>query len=94
MAASLISFRVRDGNLKRLGLARPASWRKTILWAVCIAVVRIPIGGLFPEPSGPKGAELIAGTSIDGTCRTGPGLDLCRIRRRNLLQGVPDHASG
>jgi len=59
---ALASFCLRDGNWKRLGFTRPASWRKTILWALAIAVVRLAIGELFPDPAtSPKGSEQIPG---------------------------------
>jgi len=63
---ALVSFRLRDGNWKRLGLTRPASWRKTILWAMAIATVRLAIGALFPEPAGaPKGSDQIPGHPLN-----------------------------
>ena len=65
----LISLRLRDG-WSALGLARPRSWRRTILVALAAAALRILLGTLVIEPvtarlwppiAAPKGASDITG---------------------------------
>ena len=41
-----ISIRVRDGGWKMVGLHKPDSWRKTILWGVLVGVLIIVAGQL------------------------------------------------
>jgi membrane protease YdiL (CAAX protease family) len=41
-----ISIRVRDGGWKMVGLRRPDSWRKTILWGVFAGILIIVAGQL------------------------------------------------
>jgi len=41
-----ISIRLRDGGWKKVGLKRPESWRKTILWGVLAGVLIIASGQL------------------------------------------------
>src|SRR5262249_22725057 len=49
-----ISIRVRDGGWKAVGLRRPASWPKTILWGVLTGILIILAGQV----------AAIAGTSL------------------------------
>ncbi len=66
----LVSVRLLDGSWKALGLGLPASWGKTILFALGAATVRLLLGELvvdpvtariWPAPHAPKGMEQIAG---------------------------------
>ncbi len=41
-----ISIRLRDGGWKTVGLKRPESWRKTILWGIVAGVLIIAAGEL------------------------------------------------
>ena len=41
-----ISIRLRDGGWKRVGLKRPESWQKTILWGLLAGVLIIAAGQL------------------------------------------------
>lgn len=41
-----ISIRVRDGGWKAVGLKKPASWWRTILWGVAVGVLVIILGEL------------------------------------------------
>jgi membrane protease YdiL (CAAX protease family) len=46
----LISLRVRDGVWGVIGLRLPASWRKTILFALAAAAIRILLGQFVTDP--------------------------------------------
>jgi uncharacterized protein len=46
----LLSFAIRNRSLKPMGLALPASWRKTILIALAAAAVRIVVGQFVLDP--------------------------------------------
>jgi hypothetical protein len=46
----LLSFRLRDGGWRVLGLKRPASWRNTILITLAVAAVRLPLGEYAIDP--------------------------------------------
>src|SRR5271169_5588109 len=46
----LISVRVRDGGWRVIGLGWPASWRRTILFALAAAAVRVLLGQFVVEP--------------------------------------------
>ncbi len=68
----LISVRLRDGGWAAMGLARPASWRRTILFALGAAAARILLGELVVDPVtarfwppaiAPAGAEHLAGNA-------------------------------
>src|SRR5512146_1317940 len=52
--AGLISFHLRDGWWKNLGLRAPQSWTRIILIALGLAVLRIVLGDLVVEPLGMK----------------------------------------
>jgi membrane protease YdiL (CAAX protease family) len=46
----LVSLRLRGGSWSATGLKMPASWRRTILFAIAAAALRILIGALVIEP--------------------------------------------
>jgi membrane protease YdiL (CAAX protease family) len=46
----LLSLRLRGGTWSATGLKMPASWRRTILFAIAAAALRILIGALVIEP--------------------------------------------
>ncbi len=46
----LISTRLRDGSWIAMGLRWPASWRRTILFAIAAAAIRILAGSLLIDP--------------------------------------------
>jgi len=46
----LISLRVRDGGWSAMGLHWPVSWRRTVLWALVAAAVRILLGNFVTDP--------------------------------------------
>ncbi len=46
----LVSVRLRDGGWKAMGLGWPASWRRTILFALAAASVRLLLGQLVVDP--------------------------------------------
>jgi membrane protease YdiL (CAAX protease family) len=69
-AIGLISLRLRDGGWMAGGLGRPASWPRTVLFALLAAVLRIllahfvidPLTARFWPPSiAPSGADQITG---------------------------------
>ncbi len=49
--AGLVSFRLRDGSWKEIGLRLPRSWKKTVLLALGVAVLR-ELGSFVVEPLG------------------------------------------
>jgi membrane protease YdiL (CAAX protease family) len=49
-AMGLVSIRLRDGGWKAMGLAWPASWRRTFLFALGAAAVRILAGQFVVDP--------------------------------------------
>jgi len=66
----LISTRLRDGSWTAMGLRWPASWRRTILFALVAAAIRILLGTFvidpltarfWPPAKGPSGTENMAG---------------------------------
>ena len=66
----LISFRLRDGGWAAMGLRLPQSWRRTVLWAVVAAALRILLGSFvvgplsahfWPAAKAPSGMNEIAG---------------------------------
>jgi membrane protease YdiL (CAAX protease family) len=66
----LISLRVRDGGWGILGLRWPSSWRRTVLFAIAAAALRILLGALVVDPLtkhfwppvvGPSGFDQITG---------------------------------
>jgi len=46
----LLSFRLRDGAWKAIGLQWPASWRRTVLIALAAAFLRIALSALVVDP--------------------------------------------
>jgi membrane protease YdiL (CAAX protease family) len=69
----LLSLRLRGGSWAATGLKWPASWRRTILFALAAAAVRILLGGLVIEPLtahfwppavAPSGSDEIHGHAI------------------------------
>ena len=69
-ALGLLSARVREGSWTAMGLKWPASWLKTVLFAVLAAAVRILLGAALVDPltahfwpaaAAPSGAEQIQG---------------------------------
>jgi uncharacterized protein len=69
VALALISFRLRDGGWGIMGLRRPASWVRTVLFALMAAAARILLGGVvdqvtshfWPAAVAPGGSEQITG---------------------------------
>jgi len=66
----LLSAQLRDGSWKAVGLRWPVSWRKTILFALAAATLRILLSALVVDPvtahfwppaKGPSGMNEIAG---------------------------------
>lgn len=69
----LLSLRLRGGSWAATGLRWPASWRRTILFALAAAALRILLGALVIEPVtvhfwppavGPSGSNEIHGHAI------------------------------
>lgn len=67
---ALVSFRLRDGGWAAMGLRWPVSWRRTMLFALAAAALRILLGALVVDPVtshfwppavAPSGAEQITG---------------------------------
>jgi membrane protease YdiL (CAAX protease family) len=65
-----ISVHFRDGGWRKVGLARPKSWKVTFVIAAAAAALRLAMGSFVIEPltlrfwppiKAPAGAELIAG---------------------------------
>lgn len=48
--AGLISFRLRDGNWASMGLRWPVAWRRTLMFAIAAAALRILLGDLVVDP--------------------------------------------
>jgi membrane protease YdiL (CAAX protease family) len=47
---ALVSFRLRDGGWAAMGLRWPASWKRTVLFALAAATARIGLGALLIDP--------------------------------------------
>jgi membrane protease YdiL (CAAX protease family) len=69
----LISLRVRDGGWRVIGLGWPASWRRTVLFALAAAAVRVLLGQFVVDPItahfwppaiGPSGSDEITGHAM------------------------------
>ena len=65
-----VSIRLRDGGWRQVGLARPASWPRTVTIAAGAAALRLLLGSFVVEPlaarvwppiRGPEGSESLAG---------------------------------
>jgi hypothetical protein len=46
----LLSLRLRDGSWTAMGLARPTSWRRTVVFALAAAISRLLLGALVIDP--------------------------------------------
>src|SRR5579872_692253 len=46
----LLSLRLRDGSLAAMGLGWPISWRRTVLFALAAAILRLLLGTLVIDP--------------------------------------------
>ena len=66
----LVSFRLRDGGWAAMGLRWPVSWRRTVLFALAAAALRILLGSLvidpitahfWPPAAAPRGMSEITG---------------------------------
>ena len=73
LVIGLISVRLRDREWTAMGLRWPASWRKTILFALAAAALRILLGALLVDPItahfwppavAPSGSNEIAGHAL------------------------------
>ena len=69
----LISLRLRDGGWSVMGVHGPASWRRTVLYALAAAALRITLGALvidpltahfWPPAVAPSGFEQITGNAL------------------------------
>jgi uncharacterized protein len=69
----LLSMRLRDGSWTAMGLGWPKSWRRTFLFALAAAALRLLLGALVIEPItahfwppaiGPSGSDQIRGHAI------------------------------
>ena len=69
----LLSIRLRDGSWAAMGLDWPTSWRRTILFALAAATLRLLLGALvidpvtahfWPAPVAPSGYNQIKGHAI------------------------------
>src|SRR5580698_8531689 len=69
----LISLRVRDGGWRVIGLNRPTSWKRTVLFALAAAATRLLLGQFVTDPLtahfwppavGPSGFNEITGHTM------------------------------
>jgi len=69
----LISFRLREGSWTAMGLRWPVSWRRTLLFALGVAALRILLSALVVDPLtahfwppaiAPSGADQITGHAL------------------------------
>jgi membrane protease YdiL (CAAX protease family) len=69
----LLSVRLRNGSWTAMGLRWPISWRRTILFALAAAALRIVLGSFVIQPItahfwppivGPSGSDEIAGNAM------------------------------
>jgi membrane protease YdiL (CAAX protease family) len=65
-----ISIRLRDGGWKRVGLKRPESWRKTILWGVLAGVLIIAAGQLTDFVGGNIWHRAVKGPAVIEEAKT------------------------
>ena len=49
-ALGIVSIRLREGSFRAIGLSRPRSWRRTILFAFVTAAVVIAMGEFVTDP--------------------------------------------
>lgn len=59
-----ISIRLRDGGWKKVGLKRPESWRKTILWGILAGVLIIAAGQLTDFVGGRIWHQAVKGPGV------------------------------
>ena len=99
----LLSLRLRDGSWTAMGLRWPASWRRTILFALAAAALRILLGALVIDPVTAHfwppavGAEWLRRNPRPcdgGTPMASADLDLRRLRRRDWIPGLSTDARG
>ena len=50
LVLGLLSIRLRDDSWKAMGLAWPTSWRRTVLFALAAATLRLLLGALVIDP--------------------------------------------
>jgi membrane protease YdiL (CAAX protease family) len=69
----LISVRLRDGGWAAMGLRWPVSWRRTVLFALAVAALRLLLGALvidpitahfWPPAAAPSGTDQITGHAM------------------------------
>ncbi len=69
----LVSMRVRNGSWTAMGLSWPKSWRRTVLFALAAAALRLLLGALVIEPItahfwppaiAPSGSDQIRGHAV------------------------------
>ena len=85
------------------GLGWPISWRRTALFALAVAALRILLGALLIHPihrsllAARSGAKGLSRSHRSCGCRArvaSVDLDLCRLRRRNRIPGLFAEARG
>jgi hypothetical protein len=99
----LISLRVRDGDWWVIGLHWPISWRRTVLFALAAAAVRVLLGQFVTDPItahfwppavGPSGFNEITGHAAVAMRWLLIIWTFARFRRRDQLPGLPGEARG
>jgi hypothetical protein len=69
----LLSLRLRDGSWRATGLGWPISWRRTALFALAVAALRILLGALlihpitahfWPPAAAPSGSAEVTGHAV------------------------------
>jgi len=85
----LVSVRWRDGSWAEMGLCWPVAWRRTILFAIAAAALRILLGAVVVDPvtshfwPPSSGATWLQRDQRSPSSRTemaSGGLDVCRFR--------------
>lgn len=74
-----ISIRLRDGGWKRVGLGKPDSWRKTILWGVLAGVLIIAAGQL---------ADFVGTKIWRGPPKSSSVIESARVSWKDALLGL------